>query len=400
MPREGVVSVHRRAGGTWEVRWREQGRNRSRAFGQRRDARAFDAEIERLRQLGPIGLPQLERGAVTIDEWVATGFADSLANVTDGTRAYYAQLYRTHIAPDLGGVPLRDVTVELLAGWQARLVRAGVGIETVRKSNTLIGSILQRAVEAGRINANPQRLTRKPRAPMRREVRPLAPEHVEALRRYLLDPEPIMVGASRPGQRSRRGYLARRGDATTRLRDATLIAVLAYAGLRPFEALRLTWSDVQERTLVINATKTGQRRSVRLLAPLAGDLAAWRLACGRPSADRPVFAATGGGMWTVAGYQSWRRRAFDPAAEHAGRRDATPYTLRHSFASLLLHEGRSVIYVARQLGHSATMTLGTYGHVIDELDEAPRLPAEDAIRAARDSDVRSQFAQAGTPHGS
>jgi site-specific recombinase XerD len=25
---------------------------------------------------------------------------------------------------------------------------------------------------------------------------------------------------------------------------------------------------------------------------------------------------------------------------------ATPYTLRHSFASLLLHEGRSVIYVA------------------------------------------------------
>jgi integrase len=29
------------------------------------------------------------------------------------------------------------------------------------------------------------------------------------------------------------------------------------------------------------------------------------------------------------------------------------YDLRHSFASLLLHEGRSVIYVARQLGHDA-----------------------------------------------
>ena len=38
--------------------------------------------------------------------------------------------------------------------------------------------------------------------------------------------------------------------------------------------------------------------------------------------------------------------------------------------------------VARQLGHDARLTLTTYGHVIDELDEAPRLPAEDAIRAA------------------
>jgi hypothetical protein len=44
---------------------------------------------------------------------------------------------------------------------------------------------------------------------------------------------------------------------------------------------------------------------------------------------------------------------------------------------------RSVIYVARQLGHDARLTLSTYGHVIDELDEAPRTAAEDAIRAAR-----------------
>jgi hypothetical protein len=63
--------------------------------------------------------------------------------------------------------------------------------------------------------------------------------------------------------------------------------------------------------------------------------------------------------------------------------DARPYDLRHSVASLLLHEGRSVTYVARQLGHAATLTLNTYGHVIDELDDSPPIPAEDAIRAAR-----------------
>ena len=69
-----------------------------------------------------------------------------------------------------------------------------------------------------------------------------------------------------------------------------------------------------------------------------------------------------------------------------------PYDLRHTFASLLLHEGRTVIYVARQLGHGAGLTMRTYGHVIDELEDAPRINAEDAIMAARrGEDVRTQF---------
>ena len=67
----------------------------------------------------------------------------------------------------------------------------------------------------------------------------------------------------------------------------------------------------------------------------------------------------------------------------AGAEGATPYALRHSFASLLLHEGRSVIYVARQLGHDARLTLSTYGHVMDELEDSPRLDAQTAIADAR-----------------
>jgi len=62
---------------------------------------------------------------------------------------------------------------------------------------------------------------------------------------------------------------------------------------------------------------------------------------------------------------------------------ARPYDLRHSFASLLLHEGRSVIYVARQLGHDARLTLTRYGHVIDELEDQPRIEAETAIASAQ-----------------
>jgi hypothetical protein len=42
-----------------------------------------------------------------------------------------------------------------------------------------------------------------------------------------------------------------------------------------------------------------------------------------------------------------------------------------------------VIYVARQLGHDARRTLSTYGHVMDEFEDTPRLDAPTAIAEAR-----------------
>jgi integrase len=75
----------------------------------------------------------------------------------------------------------------------------------------------------------------------------------------------------------------------------------------------------------------------------------------------------------------------------AGLDRARPYDLRHSFASLLLHEGRSVIYVARQLGHDARLTLTRYGHVIDELEDVAGQDAEATITAAREAVVRASY---------
>jgi integrase len=107
------------------------------------------------------------------------------------------------------------------------------------------------------------------------------------------------------------------------------------------------------------------------------------MAAGRPAASELVFPGKEGQPWTQAAYQSWRRRAFNRGVQAAGLAHTRPYDLRHSFASLLLHEGRSVIYVARQLGHDARLTLTRYGHVIDELEDTPRIEAEAAITNAR-----------------
>jgi integrase len=363
------MSIEKTNGGEWRVRWRENGRNRSKVLGRKRDAEAFDAEVRRRKRTGEIAT--LDAGKQTVAEFARewwTVYAEP--NLAPKTREVYVSLWDTHCLPRVGHLRLRDLTAESCQRFAADMAAAGVGPASRRKALALLGSIVQRAVEWGRIPTNPVRTVRLPAARPAREVRPLAPATVEAMR------------------------------AVCGPRDATLISILAYAGLRPQEALAIRWRDVGERTLTVYAAKTGRRRSVRLLAPLASDLREWRLACGRPSADALVIPGHDGAGWTTEAYKGWSRKAargrkrngkragnpgpFARAAIAAGAPDATPYTLRHSFCSLLVHEGRSVIYVARQLGHGAQLTLETYGHVIDELDDAPRLDAETAIRQARE----------------
>jgi integrase len=62
-------------------------------------------------------------------------------------------------------------------------------------------------------------------------------------------------------------------------------------------------------------------------------------------------------MWRDHDWRNWRRRVFDPLAHSVGMPSMRPYDLRHAFCSLLIHEGQTVVEVARQAGHAPTMTL-------------------------------------------
>jgi integrase len=169
------------------------------------------------------------------------------------------------------------------------------------------------------------------------------------------------------------------------------------------EALALTWGDVGEQTILVEKalafgtakeTKNRRMRSVELLAPLAADLRGWRMASGRPPAEALVFPRHRvGGPWNDDAYRAWRRKVFAEAVKGAGPPAMRPYDLRHSFASLLFAEGRSVIEVAQQLGHAPSMSLDVYGHVLAEVAGQPRRPASELIAEAR-KNVRVKFARA------
>lgn len=181
--------------------------------------------------------------------------------------------------------------------------------------------------------------------------------------------------------------------AQLRLRDAVLVSVMAYAGLRPSEALALRWGDVRQSVLLVERalalgevqpTKTRRVRSVRLLRPLRDDLLEWRMASGRPDDEQWVFPMRDGRAWTDTASRNWRRRIFNPAAKAAGVSAPRPYDLRHSFVSLMLAEGVSVVEIAEEVGNSPSVCLNTYGHVIRELKGQKQCSAESLVRAARE----------------
>jgi integrase len=83
---------------------------------------------------------------------------------------------------------------------------------------------------------------------------------------------------------------------------------------------------------------------------------------------------------------------------------------RHTFASLLLQQDESVVYVKEQLGHgSIQITVDTYGHLIpganrgavDRLDDAPAMqpsatqaqpePWDETIALGRSRNVKEKW---------
>ncbi len=282
------------------------------------------------------------------------------------TKTLYLGIWGKHVEPRLGDFSLIEITPDLLEDFVSDLRATGVGAPTITKCLVILQSMLGKAVAWGRLQSNPVKAISKPKQMKGRTAQPLSPSTIEAIRKQL------------------------------GLRDATLVSVLAYAGLRPGEAFALRWGDIRDRTILveraasvgeIKETKTGRTRTVKMVSAVVSDLGRWKIACGRPNESDFLFPRVDGGCWTEADWKSWKRRSFKPAANAIGLLNLRPYDLRHTFCSLLLAEGRSVVEVAAQAGHAPAMTLSTYGHVIAELEDAENFNMEAAIRSARNASV-------------
>jgi integrase len=141
---------------------------------------------------------------------------------------------------------------------------------------------------------------------------------------------------------------------------------LALTGWRSGEALNLRWNevDIARRTASLGDTKTGP--SMRPLARAACDVLR-----GLTRSAELVFPATRGGG-RMSGFPKLWARIVKLGELPA---DATPHTLRHSFASLAGDLGYSETTIAALIGHKGRSITSRYIHSADVV----LLTAADAV---------------------
>jgi integrase len=155
-------------------------------------------------------------------------------------------------------------------------------------------------------------------------------------------------------------------------------------GLRVGEALALRWSDLDwngrfiqvsrsYRRQEFSGTKTGKTRRVDMSKNLFETLQniytrhkREALGAGRKEMDGIIFH---NGKGSPRGQNSVRY-IFKEILRKAGLREIRIHDTRHSYASQLLSDGVTPVYVKEQLGHhSIEITVDTYGHWIPSGDQ-------------------------------
>jgi integrase len=135
-------------------------------------------------------------------------------------------------------------------------------------------------------------------------------------------------------------------------------------------------ADDRQITNEANRTAHAHHRGPRATAH---ELRRWRLASGRPTDDELIVSRI-----SAEGIKTWARRHLARQANAVtGRDDITLYTLRHTHASLCHYVGLTVPEAARRLGHSPTLHIATYAHVIDGLQGRRFDGFDPLIEAAR-----------------
>ena len=390
------MSVHRydTADGTrWRVRWREHnGRMRSRTFSGKREANAFDVDVKARKYKGEaLPKPGRESLAAVYDEWLRLR-GPKLASTTLTT---YKVVWDAHVRDRFDHHRLNELAADpqLFDELTADMDERGVGNAAQRKVLVVLSAVLTAAVEWRKIATNPLWGMRKPPGTRQRHPHPFPPIVIERIRLRM------------QRRQTKSDSAGARASA-----EACLVTLMAYAGLRPGEALALTWGDFGTKAIAIDKavrdgaeapTKTGGVRTVPLVDPLREDLLelhALAVTASVPANDHNlVIPAHDGNYWSRAEFNNWRNRVWKPIMKDLAGGElpqprlaqGRPYDCRGSFVSLQLRAGASPLEVAKWAGHSPAVMFRYYANVIEELQGEPILPAEDQIARAREAVTRT-----------
>lgn len=300
------------------------------------------------------GLPGIDSSSTFRDvaeSWRRTAMRTS--GLSDASTEAYVGALKRKVYPILGEVKLKDVKPSHVSRVLVAMQDQGLSNAYQNTAHKAMSTIFKFAIAEGLMATNPALSVKVKRANSKEKV---VPDRDQVL---------AMI------------------DGAEDQRLKSLVCVLAYTGCRISEALSVEWSDVTGDMIRIRNGKGAKSRAVPLVPALADQLKVWK---SYQAAERLasvwwddshdyVLSSDCGTFWDPHN----ARKKFRPLVEGVVSDDpakarpaicpgATPHSLRHATATLLLEEGVSMKVVAELLGHSSVrITQDTYSHVTARL---------------------------------
>ena len=162
-------------------------------------------------------------------------------------------------------------------------------------------------------------------------------------------------------------------SATTNVKHKSILATIYSCGLRISEVQHLTLKDIDssDMKIWIRAAKGNKDRWVHLPPNLLKLLREYAVVY-QPKAY--LFEGQKGGLYSQKSIQMVLKKALKKSSI---KKNATPHTLRHSYATHLLHKGTDIRIIKELLGHNNIKTTERYLHITKDHIKTVQSPGAD-----------------------
>ncbi len=355
------VLIKERVKGEWWIFINHKGKRKAKKIG-RDESLAVEVakKIEARLTLGEFDFEE-KKGSPTFKEYSDLWLSSYIKPLRrESTYERYQEVLKRHVYPVIGKIPLDQIKRANIRDLLLDLHVKGLSRSTVSFMRNVISGPMTYAVDAELIPTNPA-------AGLIKSL------HIEQDKRGHLSPltrEEVDLFLKTCSEHFERHY--------------PFFLCAFRTGMRLGELLALQWGDVDWNGKFIevkrsykrkrlSSTKTGKARRVDMSDHLIETLRALlvtrkkeALRMGRSELTEGIFY-----RGEVPMEQNYIRRVFKRILLKAGLREIRFHDIRHTFASLLLSDGTTPVYVKEQMGHSSIqMTVDIYGHLIPSSNRA------------------------------